>query len=140
MIPPAHADQYIHRGEVEGNVLAALQGQAVAAVVGLHAPGGTGKSEMAKQISQELREQFDGTLWIAVGEKTAEAVVGDMLRACGLKPPNTYPAQVQELKAFLASRRLLVVLDDLRSQSLEKLADFLPPAPPCAVLITSRIE
>jgi len=140
MIPPAHADKYIQRGEIEQQVRAALRGNGVAAIVGLHAPGGTGKSELANQLSREMQAQFENTLWVDIGEKTADQVVGDMLRGCGLKPPETYPAQVHELKAYLAARRLLVVLDDLRSQSKDKLSDFLPPAPPCAVMITSRIE
>ena len=140
LIPPAQAEKYIYRGETEEKVRAALKGNGVASIVGLHAPGGTGKSELANQLLRELGEQFEATLWVNVGEKTADQVVGDMLRGCGLKPPESYAAQIHELQAYLAAHRLLVVLDDLRSRSLAHLSDFLPPAPPCAVLITNRIE
>ncbi len=140
LIPPASTEAYVHRGKIESDVRSALKGNGVAAIVGLHAPGGVGKTELAKQVMQEMKGQFEDVLWVDIGEKTPEQVVVAMLLACGQKPPDTYTEQKQNLQALLAKRCLLVVLDDLRSASKDKLADFLPPAPPCAVLITSRIE
>ncbi len=138
-IPPLTAEVYIERG-IEPKVFAALRGNGVAAIVGLHAPGGVGKSEMAKRALQELRGEFESVLWVDVGEKTAPLLAPEMLRACGQTPPDNYPAQVQALRAAFVAHRYLVVLDDLRADAQAQLKDFLPPAPPCAVLITSRIE
>ncbi len=140
IIHPASTETYIHRGQIESDVRTALKGNGVAAIVGLHAPGGVGKTELARQAMEDLRGQFEDTLWVDVGEKTPEQVVIDMLLACGQTPPETYPAQRQALQARLSGHRYLVVLDDLRTACIEKLSDFLPPSPPNAVLITSRIE
>ncbi|MBI3242266.1 MAG: hypothetical protein HYZ49_08240, partial [Chloroflexi bacterium] len=138
-IPPLNAEVYIQRG-IEANVFAALKGNGVAAIVGLHAPGGVGKSELAKRALQELRSNFENVLWIDVSDKTAPLLVPEMISRCGQRPPEAYPAQVQALQAIFSSHRYLVVLDDLRAAAKEQLKDFLPPAPPCAVLITSRIQ
>jgi tetratricopeptide (TPR) repeat protein len=138
-IPPLNAEVYIERG-IETNVFAALRGNGVAAIVGLHAPGGVGKSELAKRALQELRQNFENVLWVDVGEKAASLLVPEMIGRCGQKPPESYPAQVQALQAIFSSHRYLVVLDDLRKDAKDQLQDFLPPAPPCAVLVTSRIQ
>ncbi len=136
-IPPLNAEAYIERG-IEADVFAALR-NGVAAVVGLHAPGGVGKSELAKRALQALKQEFDSVLWVDVGEKTASVLAPEMIARCGQRPPETYPAQVQTLQAIFSNHRYLVVLDDLRANAKDQLKDFLPPAP-CCVLITSRIQ
>jgi len=55
-IPPASADTYVYRGKIEEDVRAALRKGGASAIVGLHAPGGTGKTELATCIAQEVIE------------------------------------------------------------------------------------
>jgi tetratricopeptide (TPR) repeat protein len=141
-IPPVKAVTYVHRGKIESQVEAFLRsGNGAGAIVGLHAPGGLGKTELAKHAGRELKDQFEGLLWVDVGEKTPPQVVADMLIKCGvqLPPGASYEQQKNELHHRLQDCRLLVILDDVRQKALEGLHDFLP-SEPCAVLLTSRIQ
>ncbi len=141
-IPPVKAVTYVHRGKIEDEVEAFLRaGNGTGAIVGLHAPGGLGKTELAKHAAAELKGKFDGMLWVDVGEKTPQQVVADMLIQCGaqLPPGSSYEQQKNELRHRLLDCRTLVILDDVRQKALDGLADFLP-AKPCAVLLTSRIQ
>ena len=141
-IPPVKAVTYVQRGKIETEVESFLcAGNGVGAVVGLHAPGGLGKTELAKHAAEKLKGHFDDILWVDIGEKTPPQVVAEMLIKCGVQtqPGAPYEQQKTELCYYLQNRRLLVILDDLRQAALEGLADFLPPKP-CAALITSRIQ
>lgn len=143
-IPPASADTYVHRGRIEEDIRAALRGGGASAIVGLHAPGGTGKTELANHIAQEGRDGqlgFESVLWLDVNKKTAQEVLSEGLRKCGLQlPPNADEAdQRAEWQHFLLNHKLLVIFDDVRENAREGLKAILPPAP-SAALITSRIQ
>ena len=145
-IPPVHAETYVYRGQVEEDVRKALRAGGATAIVGLHAPGGTGKTELANCIAQEIGDgkgkyPFEKHLWINVNEKTPQEVIGDVLRNCGIQLPATatYEDQKRELRAFLLHQRWLVIFDDVRHKAAEGIGDFLPPAP-CGALITSRVR
>lgn len=143
LIPPYRAETYVHRGQIEDEVRAFLrQGNGAGAIVGLHAPGGLGKTELAKHAAEDLQGEFEGLLWMDVGEKNAEQVVAEMLVKCGIQmPPGaSYEQQKNELQHRLAAGpRYLLLFDDVRQQALEGLHDFLPPRP-CAALLTSRVQ
>ncbi|MFH1908365.1 MAG: NB-ARC domain-containing protein [Chloroflexota bacterium] len=141
-IPPVKAVTYVHRGKIESDVEAFLRaGNGAGAIVGLHAPGGLGKTELAKHAADELKGEFEGILWVDVGEKTPPQVVADMLLKCGahLSPGASYEQQKNELRRRLQDCRLLVILDDVRQKALDGMADFLP-SKPCAALLTSRSQ
>lgn len=140
-IPPAKVSRYIHRGKVEDDVRDLLRNGGVGAIVGLHAPGGLGKTELAKHAADDLKSLFEDVMWVDIGEKTAPQVVADMLLKCGVQtqPGAPYAAQKTELRSWLQNHRLLIVLDDLRENALHDLADILPPKP-CSVLVASRIN
>jgi predicted ATPase len=142
-IPPYKGTTYVPRGPIENDVREMLRTGGVGTIVGLKAPGGLGKTELAKRAAHEaVKEKWlDDMLWVDVGDKTAPQVVADMLTRCGIKiQPNTdYLAQVNELRSYLSEHRLLVVLDDVRTTALDGMDDFVPPRP-CVTLITSRIQ
>jgi len=143
-IPPAAADTYVHRGSVESQIRAALRAGGASAIVGLHAPGGTGKTELATRIAQEVRAgefNFEDVLWVSVNEKNAPDTLNEMLRLCGLQlQPNASETDKKaELHHFFLGHKFLVILDDVRAPAMQGLKDLLPPAP-CAALITSRIQ
>ncbi|HEX2698443.1 MAG TPA: NB-ARC domain-containing protein, partial [Anaerolineales bacterium] len=139
-IPSARVVTYIERGKIEDDVRTFLQDGGTGAIVGLHAPGGLGKTELAKHTAEELKDQFEGVLWVDVGDHKPEQVIADILTKFGVQmPPNsTYEQQVNELRHAFENRRLLVVFDDLREDALDGLQDFMPPKPN-STLITSRI-
>jgi hypothetical protein len=140
-IPPFKGETYVHRGRIEEDVRAFLKNGGTGAIVGLHAPGGLGKTELAKHAAEDLKGEFDGLLWIDVGDKKPRQVVGDMLMKCGVQsPPNAaYEQQKNTLQHILKERRLLIVFDDVREAALAGLSDYLPPKP-CSALLTSRIQ
>lgn len=139
-IPPATAETYVHRGKIEEDVIAFIREGGKGAIVGVHAPGGLGKSELAKQTADLLKDEFD-VLWVDVGEKKPQQVVGELLTKCGVQthPTDSYERLINELHHAYQEHRFLVILDDVRRASLDNLNDLLPPKP-CAALITSRIQ
>ncbi|MBI2758396.1 MAG: tetratricopeptide repeat protein [Chloroflexi bacterium] len=143
-IPPFYADTYVHRGKIEDEVRAALRKGGASAIVGLHAPGGTGKTELAARIAQEVKDgksDFENVLWVDVNEKSSQEVLDEALRKCGLQlQPSAGEADKKaELHYFLSKRKLLIIFDDVRANASPGLKELLPPAP-CAALITSRIQ
>ena len=68
-------------------------------------------------------------------------MVGELLTKCGIQtlPTDSYERLVNELHHTYQTRRFLVILDDVREATLDKLGDLLPPNP-CASLVTSRIQ
>ncbi len=139
-IPSAKVVTYIERG-IEDDVIAFLKNGGNGAIVGLHAPGGLGKTELAKHVAEEMKGQFDDVLWVDVGEKNHQQVVADTLIKCAVQTRTgaSYEEQRNELRAFLKQHKYLIVLDDIRQKSLEKLDDILPPKP-CTTLLTSRMH
>ena len=106
----------------------------------MHAPGGLGKTELAKQAAEKLKNEFE-ILWVDVGEKKPIQVIGELLTKCGIQtqPGDPYERLVNELHHAYQKHRFLVILDDVRKESLANLNDLLPPSP-CAALVTSRIQ
>ena len=143
-IPPFSADTYVHRGHIEDDIRTALRKGGASAIVGLHAPGGTGKTELAARIAQEVKDGklgFENVLWMDVNEKTPQETLSEALRKSGIQvQPNASETDKRaEWHYFLAQHKLLVIFDDVRASSAQGLKELLPP-PPCAALITSRIQ
>jgi len=140
-IPPAKTSRYIHRGKIEDDVRALLRNGGIGAIVGLRAPGGLGKTELAKHAAEDLKSDFENVIWVNINEKTVPQVVADMLLQCGIQvqPGASYTIQKNELRSWLQIHRLLIIFDDLRENALNDLADILPPKP-CSALVTSRIQ
>lgn len=140
-IPSPAVERYLPRGEVEKKVAERLRRKtepALAAVVGMP---GLGKSEFAKHTAALLKEDFQAVLWLELGAKSSSQMISDLARQAGvaLDAGLGYSDQVTEIKRSLSQVRALVVLDDVRPQHTAHLRDFLPPSPPCAVLLTSRL-
>ncbi len=141
-IPAPAVERYLPRGEVEKSVADRLRrqdGPALVAVVGMP---GLGKSEFAKQIASQLKDDFQAVLWLELGAKSPQQVVSDLARQVGvaLDASLGYGDQITEVKRSLSQVQVLVVLDDVRPQHTAHLRDYLPPSPPCAALLTSRLQ
>ncbi|MFF1684247.1 MULTISPECIES: BTAD domain-containing putative transcriptional regulator [unclassified Streptomyces] len=112
-------------------------------IVTLTGPPGAGKSTLAVHVAHRVAARFPhGQLYCDVGGTRAQpltpaAVLGRFLRALGV-PGAALPDDVDEraemFRHLLADRRVLVVLDNVRSE--HQLRMLLPGSASCAVLIT----
>jgi len=115
-------------------------------IVAISGKGGVGKSSLAIRMAHELVRAFpDGHLYgdfegPAGDDRTATLLVR-FLRALGVVG-SAIPEDVQEraemYRSILASKRLLVVLDDVTSE--DQVLPLLPGSPDCAVIVTSRVR
>ncbi|THA27999.1 tetratricopeptide repeat protein, partial [Streptomyces sp. A1277] len=106
---------------------------------------GTGKSTLAVNLAHRLAETGfpDGQLYCDLRgtgtPATTLEVLGRFLRALGIPGqliPDSLDERAEMYRTRLASRRLLVVLDDAATES--QVQPLLPGSPDCAVLVTSR--
>ena len=109
--------------------------------LGLHGQGGIGKSVLAAALALDVRvrEHFpDGVFWVSLGED-ADVVAGqrDLLARLGTPAEVRFVAEGRELlRAALADRRSLVVVDDV--WSVAAAAAFGAAGPRCRILYTTR--
>jgi len=147
---PSVTEDFTGRTEPAAELLAHLGGSAdpdggaprSAVVTG---QAGIGKTALALHTAHRLRDRFpDGQLFAALAGAgpdpvPAHEVQGWFLRALGTAP-QAVPAQPEERTAFyrsvLATRRVLIVLDDARDAA--QVRDLMPGSGASAVLLTSR--
>ncbi|MFH9011605.1 AfsR/SARP family transcriptional regulator [Streptomyces sp. NPDC017943] len=109
---------------------------------------GTGKSTLATHVAHLLAQHAypDGQLYCDLRGTTgapaaANEVLGRFLRALGIPGPvipESQDERAEMYRTLLASRRVLVVLDDAVSES--QVRPLLPGSSHCAVLVTSRLR
>jgi tetratricopeptide (TPR) repeat protein/transcriptional regulator with XRE-family HTH domain len=142
---PRRVPDFVGRATERGALAAALgvarPGEAapVAVVTG---PPGFGKSTLAAQVARDLRDRFDERLFLdlrgvdhePVAPDTAVRRVAEAL-AAGTVPPDP-AAAVEHVRALLAGRAVLLVLDNAASE--EQVRPLVPAEGPAAVLVTSR--
>ncbi|MGW0854210.1 AfsR/SARP family transcriptional regulator [Streptomyces sp. NPDC002690] len=129
---------------LEGALTSGRDRKAVGLAVITGKPG-TGKSTLAVNVAHRLAETGfpDGQLYCDLRgtgtPATALEVLGRFLRALGIPGqliPDSLDERAEMYRTRLASRRLLVVLDDAATES--QVLPLLPGSRDCAVLVTSR--
>jgi DNA-binding SARP family transcriptional activator len=114
-------------------------------IVAISGKGGVGKSSLAIRVAHELHGMFpDGHLYADLqgssGDSTA-TLLARFLHALGVSGamvPEDTQERVEMFRSRLASKRLLVVLDDVVDE--EQVRPLLPGGPSCAAIVTSRVR
>jgi tetratricopeptide (TPR) repeat protein len=142
-LPPSNAAQYVARGSIEDDLWQALQARQKRVVVGVSGMGGVGKTELALHLAQRANAAQPGSvLWVIIGDRLLSQVQGEMARALGIKldPSSDEQGNAGDIRRALEHKPRLVVLDDVRKDFVPWLGLCLPPCPPCALLVTSRLH
>ncbi|WP_354643001.1 BTAD domain-containing putative transcriptional regulator [Kitasatospora camelliae] len=142
LLPPDTAD-FTGRTEQLDRLTAVLRRGGGRAVV-LTGPAGVGKTSLAVQTAYRLREEFpDGRLMVALRAEDGtprrwSEVVDELVVTCGLagRVPNDPRQAAAALRALLAERRLLLVLDDAADETVVRA--LLPGTGRSAAVVTSR--
>jgi predicted ATPase/class 3 adenylate cyclase len=108
----------------------------------LTGPGGTGKTRLAIQLGAELLDRFpDGVWFIDLAPiRDQELVMTTIAHTLGVKEVGGRPL-IEELKNFLHSKQLLLVLDNFEQvvDAAPQVAGLLAAASQLKVLVTSRV-
>jgi len=143
-LSPSHALKFIDRGPIMDEIRRRIGERQQTAIVGVGGMGGVGKTELARHLAAEMAESApESVLWLDVADRPLSDVHQRLARALGVTLPPTADAQQNYeilCAAFRQSSVRLLVLDDIRRSFLESLHYCLPPSPPCAVLLTSRLN
>jgi len=137
---PGAAGDFVGRS-VEMKRIAELLANDDCAVLVLTGPGGVGKTRLAQQAMRSLAPGFaDGAAFIALEDVPTTAELGAQLAAAlGLDLRGRAPA-LEEVRAALAARRMLLVLDNFEhlAQEAQWLDAWSRDCPRVKLLVTSR--
>ncbi|MFE3460961.1 BTAD domain-containing putative transcriptional regulator [Nocardiopsis aegyptia] len=144
---PSDTSDFVGRGDTEAAVADVLvSADESARIAVLLGPPGIGKSAVAVHVAHRVAEEHfpDGQLYCDL-RGTSETplpptqVLGRFLRALGV-PGQAIPDELDEravmYRGILATRRVLVVLDDAASEA--QVAPLIPGGDGCRVVVTSR--
>jgi predicted ATPase/class 3 adenylate cyclase len=110
-------------------------------LVTLTGPGGTGKTRLVLAVAADALDAFpDGVWFIDLATLTDPALVMPAIASVlGVREPGG-EGLVQAVQAFLASKRLLLVLDNFEQvlDAAPQLAELLMACPQLSMLVTSR--
>jgi tetratricopeptide (TPR) repeat protein/predicted Ser/Thr protein kinase len=136
---PPDLAQFVGREEEMSDLRAALVGAAGPSAYCLIGMGGIGKTALAVHIAHALRDHFvDGVLWASAATSEPLAILDSWARAydCDFSSLHDLESRAAAMRGVLADKRVLVVLDDVRSADVVR--PLLPAGPGCAALLTTR--
>jgi DNA-binding SARP family transcriptional activator/tetratricopeptide (TPR) repeat protein len=145
-LPPDPAD-FVGRDDLVAEatwLLGRPPGRRVPVVV-ISGPGGIGKTALASRVAHRSSDHYpDGQLYMELRSTAGQLastseVLAQFLRALGVTAvPEGRAERVATYRTLLASRRVLVVLDDASDEA--QIRDLIPANPACGVLITARLR
>jgi len=103
--------------------------------------GGTGKTRLAKQLAQDLKESFkDGVFFVPLGPlRNPELLLSTVAKAMGVKEEGD-ASVVDLLKAYTTGKQMLLILDNFEHlmDDAPVVANLISTFVPAKMLITSR--
>lgn len=142
---PLDVGAYVGRGELIEDLVDTLTGARAAGRVPIAAvcgPPGVGKTALAVRVAHQVRSAFpDGQWYVRLGLSEPGELLADLLHTTGVdraQLPDAAEARAAQLRARLADRRVLLLLDDAAGAG--QIRPLLPGTPGCAVLTTSRVH
>ena len=137
--PPPQSSKYIVPEQFE-KIQRTLLGGQLACVVGVRGEGGVGKSELAKNLAQKIRNSYDQVIWIAVQNNDFKDLLRRLAAFVDFESISNDPIELSNaVKRRYSNTRSFIVLDDVRRGRVNDI-DLLVMPPPCVTLITSRIQ
>lgn len=138
---------FVGRSEVLDEIVVMLSDSSPSRVVTISGAPGMGKTALAVHAAHLLRPAYpDGQWYLRMGgadgaPRPAAGLVAELLRLSGVDAasiPDGVDGRAAALRARLADRRVLLLLDDARDA--EQVRPLLPGAGSSAVIITSRSQ
>jgi predicted ATPase/DNA-binding SARP family transcriptional activator len=138
---PVQVTPLIGRQREVADVLARLRSDEVRLLT-LTGPGGAGKTRLALQAAAELMDDFpDGVFFVALAPMAGAALVLPTIAQTLALRESGSSSLVESLEAQLASRRVLLVIDNFEhvTDAAPDLGALLAAARGLRILVTSRI-
>jgi tetratricopeptide (TPR) repeat protein len=101
-------------------------------VVGI---AGKGKTTLALEFAHRYQHDFEAVYWLSCQSGSLASIAADLARQLGLKIEGDLPKVVGELKSWCATRRCLIILDNVEDESPGELV----PGGAASVLVTTRL-
>lgn len=127
---PARPDGFLGRAAELAELRTRLQ---KAKVVYLSDMSGAGKTWLALEFAHRYESEFDAVYWLQCQGGLA-SIAGELERQLGQKIDGDLPTLLRELRALLAKKRHLLVLDNVQDDAVSDLI----PGGGASVLITTR--